>query len=168
MNIMELGAIGELIGGIAVIGSLIYVGLEVRSNTRTQKASSGTSTLHNWAEFNLRMSENPDIVALIPRIFDPNENLADFDAPTAVRAALVSRSLMQKFEAEYYQFQAGLLNAELWGQHRSWCHGYLKLPVVSAWWATELEQPLYTTAFLRDIATAPDTTPVSIASLSDQ
>ena len=26
MNIMELGAIGELVGGVAVIGSLIFVG----------------------------------------------------------------------------------------------------------------------------------------------
>jgi hypothetical protein len=29
MNIMELGAIGELVGGVAVIASLIYVGLQV-------------------------------------------------------------------------------------------------------------------------------------------
>lgn len=32
MDIMELGAIGELVGGVAVIGSLIYVGLQVRQN----------------------------------------------------------------------------------------------------------------------------------------
>ncbi len=35
MDIMELGAIGELVGGLAVIGSLIYVGLQVRQ-TNTQ------------------------------------------------------------------------------------------------------------------------------------
>ncbi len=33
MDIMELGANGELVGGLAVIGSLIYVGLQVRQNT---------------------------------------------------------------------------------------------------------------------------------------
>ncbi len=32
MNIMELGAIGEMVGGLAVIGSLIYVGLQVRQS----------------------------------------------------------------------------------------------------------------------------------------
>ncbi len=38
MNIMELGAIGELVGGFAVIGSLIYVGLQVRqSNDHTRQ-----------------------------------------------------------------------------------------------------------------------------------
>ncbi len=32
MDIMELGAIGELVGGVAVIGSLLYVGLQVRQS----------------------------------------------------------------------------------------------------------------------------------------
>jgi hypothetical protein len=40
MNIMELGAIGELVGGVAVIGSLIYVGLQVRQSNRLEKAES--------------------------------------------------------------------------------------------------------------------------------
>ncbi len=30
MNIMELGAVGELVGGVAVIVSLIYVGMQLR------------------------------------------------------------------------------------------------------------------------------------------
>ena len=37
MNILELGAIGELVGGVAVIASLIYVGLQVRQNTRVMR-----------------------------------------------------------------------------------------------------------------------------------
>jgi hypothetical protein len=34
MDIIELGAIGELVGGIAVVGSLIYVGLQVHQGNR--------------------------------------------------------------------------------------------------------------------------------------
>ncbi len=40
MDIMELGAIGELVGGVAVIGSLLYVGLQVRqSNEQATRAN---------------------------------------------------------------------------------------------------------------------------------
>ncbi len=39
MDIMELGAIGELVGGVAVIGSLIYVGLQVRQNNEQARQS---------------------------------------------------------------------------------------------------------------------------------
>ncbi len=40
MDIMELGAIGELVGGAAVVASLIYVGLQVRQSNRLEKAES--------------------------------------------------------------------------------------------------------------------------------
>ena len=35
MDIMELGAIGELVGGVAVVASLIFVGVQVRQNARS-------------------------------------------------------------------------------------------------------------------------------------
>ena len=37
MDIMELGAIGELVGGVAVIASLLYVGFQVRQSTSVAK-----------------------------------------------------------------------------------------------------------------------------------
>ena len=40
MDIMELGAIGELVSGLAVVGSLLYVGLQVRQSNRLEKAES--------------------------------------------------------------------------------------------------------------------------------
>lgn len=39
MDIMELGAIGELVGGVAVIASLIYVGYQVRETRTAMRAS---------------------------------------------------------------------------------------------------------------------------------
>ena len=39
MDIIELGAIGELVGGVAVIGTLLFVGFQVRQNTRSIKAA---------------------------------------------------------------------------------------------------------------------------------
>ena len=32
MDIMELGAIGELVGGVAVVGPLLFVGFQVRQS----------------------------------------------------------------------------------------------------------------------------------------
>ncbi len=39
MDILELGAIGELVGGVAVIGSLLYVGIQIRQNTRVVQST---------------------------------------------------------------------------------------------------------------------------------
>ena len=38
MDILELGAIGELVGGVAVVGSLIYVGFQVRQSNQLNPA----------------------------------------------------------------------------------------------------------------------------------
>ncbi len=165
MDLTQLANLGEFIGGVAVIGSLIFVGLQVRANTKTQRAASGTDTMRSWAEFNQRMAENQEVVALLPRIFDPNESLANLNESEIVYVGLLSRGLLQRFEAEYYQYQAGLLHPELWAQHRSWCHGFLQLPVPAAWWESELQQPLYTAAFIRDVGAPTDIAPVNIASL---
>ena len=42
MDIMELGAIGELVGGVAVIGSLLYLALQVRHGNSLVQATAST------------------------------------------------------------------------------------------------------------------------------
>ena len=49
MDIMELGAIGELVGGVAVIASLIYVGLQLRQNTSATRAASLAARAFSFA-----------------------------------------------------------------------------------------------------------------------
>ena len=44
MNLLELGALGELIGGIAVILTLLYLAVQVRQNTISLK----TSAYQQW------------------------------------------------------------------------------------------------------------------------
>ena len=38
MDIMELGAVGELVGGVAVIATLVYLAAQIRQNTRAAMA----------------------------------------------------------------------------------------------------------------------------------
>ena len=51
MDIMELGAIGELVGGVAVIGSLLYVGLQVRQSNQLNRAESVRSFVRDHVAF---------------------------------------------------------------------------------------------------------------------
>lgn len=40
MNVQDLGSVGELIGAVATVGTLIYLALQVRANTRALRAAS--------------------------------------------------------------------------------------------------------------------------------
>ncbi len=46
MDILELGAIGELVGGVAVVGSLISVGLQVRPSNRLAQLEALQAYMH--------------------------------------------------------------------------------------------------------------------------
>jgi len=50
MDTVELGVIGELVGGVAAIGSLLLVGIQIRSNTNTLWASATYEAQHAWDE----------------------------------------------------------------------------------------------------------------------
>ncbi|MGI9288144.1 MAG: hypothetical protein ACR2P1_22355, partial [Pseudomonadales bacterium] len=39
MTIMELGALGELLGSIAVLATLVYLSVQIRQNTRSMEES---------------------------------------------------------------------------------------------------------------------------------
>lgn len=48
IDIMELGAIGELVGGLAVVGSLIYLAAQVRQSNRLEKAESSRAATRDY------------------------------------------------------------------------------------------------------------------------
>ena len=51
MTLLELGALGELIGAIAIIGSLIYVGVQVKDSaraTRSAATNDASGAMQSW------------------------------------------------------------------------------------------------------------------------
>ncbi|MEE8301394.1 MAG: hypothetical protein V3S24_03055 [Candidatus Tectomicrobia bacterium] len=62
MTVMELGAIGEFVGSIAVIGTLIYLALQIRQNTSQQRREETVSIQHGQNMVVAQM-QDPAIVA---------------------------------------------------------------------------------------------------------
>jgi hypothetical protein len=154
MTIQEMGAAGELIGGIAVIFTLIYLVMEVRDNTRTLKANVHTEALVGWSEWNAMMSQHPERV-VFARAFDPQESLDNFDPADQVMLDFLGRSAVQRFDAAFLQYEAGIMDAESWRRQITYCHSFLALPVWAAWWKEESKQPIYSREFLSAIESAP-------------
>ena len=91
MDIMELGAIGELVGGVAVIGSLIYVGLQVHQNTKMAKAAAHRALLEQGTRYHQAVTQIPEVV---------QSGLSDF-ANLSRRDQLVFAGFMQPFLTFY-------------------------------------------------------------------
>ena len=48
MDIMELGAIGELVGGVAVIATLIYLAVQIRQGNQLERAETHRAFIQQW------------------------------------------------------------------------------------------------------------------------
>ena len=154
MNLQDLASIGEFVGGLAVLVTLLYLALELRENTKTLKANSTTDSYLGWSEFNFQLSKHPGHVAIM-RSFDPQESLDNFNPSEQVALDFFGRAMMQRFGAGSFQYDAGLLHSDAWDQQIAYCRSFIELPVWREWWENEKKQPIYADSFLSAIESTP-------------
>ncbi len=61
MNIMELGAIGELVGGVAVLVTLVYLAVQVRQGRRDLRLQAEFHLADRAASNTLQYALSPDL-----------------------------------------------------------------------------------------------------------
>ncbi|MGR8946687.1 MAG: hypothetical protein ACU84Q_01480 [Gammaproteobacteria bacterium] len=65
MTLEQAAAVAEIIGAVAVVISLVYVGVQIRQNTISQNALMHQQLVDSQNEVNRNISNNPDVNALI-------------------------------------------------------------------------------------------------------
>lgn len=61
MNLQDLGAIGELISGVVVVATLIYLAIQLRQNTETTQAQTTASVALEMEQALLALAQNADL-----------------------------------------------------------------------------------------------------------
>ncbi len=128
MGIMELGAIGELVGGIAVIASLIFVGFQVRQGNATDQLSASLGLQHSHNEMVRFMVEDAEVL---------HTGLHEFNTlPEPLRLELASKLyyLYSHSELVFQQEQRGLIDAETAARHYGWLFWVHSWPGPREWW----------------------------------
>ncbi len=105
MTIQDWGAIGELVGGVAVIVTLIYLALQVRQNTRqfsrTVEATQLAAFERNVESGN-RIREllllHPDLIALLLKGYDSYKEL---DTLEKIRFGMLLRNIFSAMQGGY-------------------------------------------------------------------
>ena len=157
MNWDAIGAIGEIIGAVAVVISIVYLAAQIRSNTRTMRANAGFEATHSWASSNEDFSKSTDDeLRLFIRTFSTNETWDDFSDIERARITLRFRALFQKLEGQYYLFRYDTLDEAIWKGRAMFAAGLLQKPFFQNWWRIEKDQLVYSEDFIRVIEpTAP-------------
>lgn len=155
MNWEALGTIAEIVGAIAVVVSLVYLAIQIRTNTKAIKASSSFEVAHSWSEFNKAVLSLPDeTLALSLKAYDPETQLSDLTDVEYFRMVAMHRTIFQSLEGQYYQYKYGFLEPGVWQNRVKVARGILDLPVFRAWWMQEQKNSTYSDEFIEAIDSA--------------
>ena len=65
MNWEAIGAVAELIGAVGVIGSLVYLAVQIRQNTRSLRASAYQAITGHVGDINRALFENAEVAHIV-------------------------------------------------------------------------------------------------------
>ncbi|MEM6555139.1 MAG: hypothetical protein AAF642_04650 [Pseudomonadota bacterium] len=160
--------ITQIIAVLAVVASLVFVGIEIRQgaeqtrqNTRAVKAAASFEAMHSWATFNeMALSWSDEKLATAIATHDPNKTWDDFSPEVQAMMMVFYRALFQKLEGQFYMYQYGTLDKELWEGRRDWAAGVIRLPFFQVLWEQEKGERIWSDKFIAVIEAARDASTV--------
>jgi len=129
MSIMELGALGELFGAIAVVATLIYLSIQLRQNTAGMRANA----YQMWVSSNLDLNNAYAQLGQSWRL-----GLADsaqLEEGSELSFGATNHTAFQMWQSIDYLYRMGAVEEALWKAEISRATGHLDLnPGVRQWW----------------------------------
>ena len=149
MNWEAIGSAGEIISAVAVVASLIYLAVQLRTNSRTIKASAAWDAETIFAELNSKVAYDTGLSALAYRYSSPEARIEDFDDTERTQIWFILLSVMQATQAQYFMWKEDCLSDEVWNYRLTWLRNFILLPVVSSNWELMKSQHLLSPNFVR-------------------
>jgi hypothetical protein len=131
MSIMELGALGEFIGSIGVVASLIYLAIQIRQNSISNKAQAVQSTSDRMIDISLAMATDGSWPDLFNRAGDDFESLTPSDRG---RAGWMWFAIMRGQETLYHHYLEGNVDDQTWETYATAIRHNAKMPGFRQWW----------------------------------
>ena len=127
MTLEQLGSLGEAIGGIAVVVSLIALAVQMRQNTRAIRAESARAAEADWSARNTEFMHIPSELALKVHTAKSTD---EFSPEELLQAQLICRAIWHQLTSEYYLYREGVHDKSIWERRLKWFRSYVELPVV--------------------------------------
>ncbi len=134
MTIQDLGALGELIGSVAVLATLVYLTLQTRQNTAAISAQVDAARINASLTANLSIASSEEIL----KTMADETNNPGADTINLFRIVSIFRALFYNFQWQFTQGRRGLLptysEAGMADGVRTYFRTYRSF---EGWWTTE-------------------------------
>jgi hypothetical protein len=133
VNWEAIGAVGEIVGASGVVISLLYLAVQIRGDARAKRAATVHEQSEAFRAFLQMIATDKELGAIYLR------GLRDFhslDEQDRVRFSSHLGFLFRVFEENFFQWEEGHLDADVWRGFESPIADTLAYPGVQAWWLT--------------------------------
>jgi hypothetical protein len=141
MNWDAIGAVGEILGAVAVFTSLIYLAVQIRNQNRESRMSSMHDIAVGYREVLASMTDGN-----LPEILD--KAIIDYNSltqPENFRLIAGVGRVMRVWEESFLLFEAGNLEERMWETMLRQFNGYMSIgPFVEVW---AIRKQFYDTEF---------------------
>lgn len=144
VNWTAIGAMGELIGAVGVMITVVYLAFQVRQNTRSVRGSVYDSLATSLEHLNRPLVENADLARALGAVTEDWGTASEDDRSRVVHFYSAAFKL---FENVHYQYSQGLIEDELWKGWQNLMLTYFWSPGVQVWWPTR--RGAYSVSFAR-------------------
>ena len=130
-DLESLANLGEIIGAIAVVVSLIYLAVQVRQNTRAQQTENFSRALDRVAAMQATLSQDPDMSVIFSKgVSDPSE----LTSKERMQFTWAMYELFGAFEFMFLASKEDSIPEEIWQRWSSAVAWWLTFPGVQTWW----------------------------------
>ena len=132
MNWDAIGAVGEVVGAAAVVVTLIYLSLQVKSAHRDTQTSNFHRIADSFNDLNRMIAADPNLATLFNKGMIEFESLDDTER---TQFSMLAVTACRVYDSLYYQIQRGVGDEELWSAEVTTLKGFCGLPGFRAWWS---------------------------------
>ena len=133
MTLQDLGGIGELIGGIGVIVSLLYLARQIRDSSRIERLNARYAVSQALLSAFSRIDEDPELHRVWVAARDRGEELDDEDRER------LGRFLYQYFVQLSLAYGYSEIDPEIRARYEPNLVRFLQAAEVRSWWSRQRE-----------------------------
>ena len=133
MNNLEAFAyIGEIIGAVAVVVSLIYLAIQVRQNTQAQRTENFSRALDRVAAIQASLSQDSETALLVSKGVS---DVASLTSKERIQFTWAMYELFGAFEFIFFASRSDEIPDEVWRRWEGASKFWLSFPGVRDWWS---------------------------------
>jgi hypothetical protein len=131
VTLSELADIGQVVGGVAVVASLVYLAQQVRQNTRAVRGSTLHLNTDLWAAIFSRLADHTVAQAYVAGMGGAPE----IKPLHYTQFYFVCKAMFLGLEDQFYQARQGILDPEIYAAYeRASSAQLLAFPGFRIWW----------------------------------